>query len=279
MGRWEDLRNSCGLFEDDAILVLNKPAGISVVGERHSDDLLSLAKDAGELVYAVHRIDKVTSGAVLLAKDLKTHGELTRQFAKRNVEKSYLAITPTVGMPSSATLDLPLYTASSGRVRIAGNRSDIVFDAAQQSWRIPDDRVPAKPRHFPSRTDFVKVFESDTHTLLLLRPFTGRRHQIRVHLAWVGHPISGDPLFDKKASSSGNRTALHSLQLSFDTDWMPQPRMEIEAVPTADFWAPFSGELPTDIIDRVHACDVEIERINSLHRGAVSEHRDQSKAR
>lgn len=263
MGRWEDIKDSCSLVEDDAILVLNKPAGISVVGERHTDDLLSLAKEAGEPIYAVHRIDKVTSGAVLLAKDLETHGKLTRQFAKRNVEKSYLAITATVGMPDYAILDLPLYTASSGRVRIAGNRSDIIFDDEQQRWHIPDDRVPAKPQSYPSRTDFVKVFESDTHTLLLLRPFTGRRHQIRVHLAWVGYAIDGDPLFDKKAAGRGARTALHSLQLSFDADWRPQPRTEIEAKPTADFWAPFGGDLPADIMDRIRARGVEIGQTKS----------------
>ena len=90
---WPELRSGTVLFEDDAALVLNKPAGLSVMGERHGTDLVRLAEAAGETVIPVHRIDKNTSGAILFAKALRFHGDLTRQFNKRTVEKAYLAVT------------------------------------------------------------------------------------------------------------------------------------------------------------------------------------------
>ena len=98
---WAQLRAGHVAFEDEAVLVLNKPAGISVTGERHETDLVRLARDAGEELFPVHRIDKVTSGAVLLAKELPWHGGLTRQFSKQTVAKAYLAITSAGGLPRS----------------------------------------------------------------------------------------------------------------------------------------------------------------------------------
>lgn len=122
MDEWSGVKEGCRLLEDQAVLVLNKPSGLSVLGERQGQDLLDLAAGAGEELYAVHRIDKVTSGAILLAKSLAVHGVLTRQFADRSVEKHYLAITASAGLPEAGLIDLPLFTASSGRVRVAGER-------------------------------------------------------------------------------------------------------------------------------------------------------------
>ena len=95
---WAQIRAAAVLYEDDAALVLNK-AGLSVMGERHDTDLVRLAEEAGEKLYPAHRIDKVTSGVLLLAKDLAWHGDLTRQFNRRTVDKVYLAITATTGLP------------------------------------------------------------------------------------------------------------------------------------------------------------------------------------
>src|SRR5437773_2081170 len=101
---WDELHDACTLAEDAAVLALNKPAGISVVGERHGTDLLRLAKDAGRTLYPAHRVDKVTSGLVLFVKELPAHGGITRQFAKRTVEKAYLAVTASTGLPDEGTI-------------------------------------------------------------------------------------------------------------------------------------------------------------------------------
>ena len=209
---WSELRAECTIFEDDAILVLNKPAGISLVGERHGTDLLKLAKESGETVIPAHRVDKVTSGLVLFAKRIDIHGGLTRQFAKRTVEKAYLAIIRPAGILEEGTVDLPLMTASSARVRVAAERSRILLDERTSRWYVAPEDIYTHTRSYPSRTTFRKVLEEPDNSLLIVRPVTGRRHQIRVHLAWIGYPIEGDPLFDKHASANGVRTALHSLE-------------------------------------------------------------------
>ncbi|MGH3624746.1 MAG: pseudouridine synthase, partial [Sciscionella sp.] len=97
MNKWAEIRDECVLVEDEAILILNKPAGWSVMGERHETDLVRIAQEAGEGLFPVHRIDKVTSGAILFAKELRFHGDLTRQFNKRSVGKAYLVLTRSLG--------------------------------------------------------------------------------------------------------------------------------------------------------------------------------------
>ena len=77
------------------------------MGERHDTDLVRLAGEAGEKLYPAHRIDKVTSGALLLARELRFHGDLTRQFSQRTAGKVYLAITRSTGLPEHGTIDLP----------------------------------------------------------------------------------------------------------------------------------------------------------------------------
>ena len=123
MSEWAGIRDGGVVFEDEAVLVLNKPAGVSVMGERHETDLVRMAAGAGEELFPVHRIDKVTSGAVLFAKELRWHGPLTRQFATRTVGKTYLAITGPGGLPARGAIDLPLSTGRKGRVRVAAPRA------------------------------------------------------------------------------------------------------------------------------------------------------------
>lgn len=115
-------------------------------------------------------------------------------------------------------------------------------------------------KSYPSRTQFVKVAESGSHTLLALRPLTGRRHQIRVHLAWIGHAIAGDPLFDK-AADGGRRTALHALALAFDAPWRDGQRVEVEAPATPDFWpALYPGALPEHLDSQIRAARLRLEQ-------------------
>jgi tRNA pseudouridine32 synthase/23S rRNA pseudouridine746 synthase/23S rRNA pseudouridine1911/1915/1917 synthase len=241
---WTELRRATVLLEDDAVLVLDKPAGISVMGERHGTDLVELAADAGETLFPVHRIDKATSGLILFAKDLAVHGGLTRQFTKRTVDKAYLVITNTTGLPRDGLVELPLSTGRKGRVRIAAPRESIRYDEPAGRWWVPDADL-LDTRRYPSTTRIRTVWSDADHTVLVAEPVTGRRHQIRVHLAWIGHPIIGDPLFDKTAAS---RTRLHSWRLGVDAAWLGGRRLALEAPPDAGFWEPLAGRLPVEQI-------------------------------
>jgi tRNA pseudouridine32 synthase/23S rRNA pseudouridine746 synthase len=234
---WAEIRRACALLEDEAVLVLSKPAGISVVGERHTDDLLTLAAGAGERLLPVHRIDKVTSGAVLLAKRPSAHAELTRQFQRHSAGKTYLAVTRSSGLPERGTIELPLSVGRKNRVRVAAQRSSILADEASGRWSVPSSEVFTDTRTYPSLTTFVRVWQDQHRAVLAVRPVTGRRHQIRVHLAWIGHPIEGDPLFDSQRGSSAPRTALHAWRLAFDAPWSATARIQVEAPPGDDFWA------------------------------------------
>lgn len=241
MSDWAEIRRGGLVLEDPAVLVLNKPAGISVTGERHGTDLVRLASAAGEVLYPVHRIDKVTSGAILFAKDLAWHGGLTRQFARGTADKRYLAITRSTGLPERGTIDLPLSVGRKNRVRVAAPRDSIVADLAASRWSAPPSGDFAGVRAYPSVTTFARLWEGQAHTLLLVRPVTGRRHQIRVHLAWIGHPIEGDPLF---GAGGASRAYLHSWRLAFDAAWLDGARLRARADPGGDFWAPIAGALP-----------------------------------
>jgi tRNA pseudouridine32 synthase/23S rRNA pseudouridine746 synthase len=234
---WEEIRAGRVVFEDDAALVLDKPPGLAVTGERHDTDLVRIARHAGQELFPVHRIDKVTSGAVLLAKELRWHGDLTRQFARRTAGKAYLAITRPGGLPARGTIDLPLSAGRKNRVRVAAPRGAIV--AGGGGWSVPAGEIFTHVRHYPSVTAVTTLWQDEQHALVLARPVTGRRHQIRVHLAWIGHPIVGDPLFGAGAA----RTHLHSWRLAFGAAWRGGERVQAEAVPDAGFWVPLAGRL------------------------------------
>lgn len=247
---WREVRATSVLLEDDKVLVLDKPAGISVMGERHGTDLVELAEEAGERLFPAHRVDKVTSGAVLFAKDVATHGGLTRQFNKRTVDKAYLVVTATAGLPDRGTVELPLSVGRKNRVRIAAAREAIRFDEAADRWWVAEDDL-LDVKNYPSTTHFRTLWSDGRHSVLVARPVTGRRHQIRVHLAWIGHPILGDPLFDKAAAAAGLRTHLHSWRLGFDASWRDGSRVDVAADPDDGFWEPLAGALTAEDVARL----------------------------
>ncbi|MFC6009783.1 RluA family pseudouridine synthase [Nocardia lasii] len=243
---WRGVRENYTVFADDAVLALNKPSGISVTGERHDTDLVELALAAGTQLYPVHRIDKVTSGLVLLATDLAAHGPLTRQFNNQTARKTYLAIVAGADLPDRGVLDLPLSVGRKNRVRIAAPREAIQRDGDR--WFVAEnDLLPAK--NYPSRTEFVTVARRGDQALLALHPVTGRRHQIRVQLAWIGHPILGDPLFDRTGTLP--RTHLHSWRLGLDAAWLTPPVLDLDATPGPDFWAPLTDD-PAEQAELLH---------------------------
>jgi tRNA pseudouridine32 synthase/23S rRNA pseudouridine746 synthase/23S rRNA pseudouridine1911/1915/1917 synthase len=217
-GAWYQLRRD-SVYEDSKLLVLNKPVGIAVMGDRHDPSLVDIASSAGEQLEWVHRIDKVTSGVVLLAKTHEAHGLLTRQFVKRTVEKRYLAWVTGEGVPLVGEIDLPLMQGRKGRVRVAGNRSDIRYCASSGRWMLDRSSVRNEKSTYDSLTKFELITSHRGASLLLVTPVTGRMHQIRVHLAWIGFPILGDALFSKVTNG---RTYLHSWIVAADCPWLTE---------------------------------------------------------
>jgi tRNA pseudouridine32 synthase/23S rRNA pseudouridine746 synthase/23S rRNA pseudouridine1911/1915/1917 synthase len=235
---WSELRASSVIYEDDGAVVIDKPAGISVTGERHGPDLVVLGKAAGEWLMPAHRIDKVTSGLVLFAKSAAAHGPLTQQFRDQTVDKAYLAIVGATGLPERGTIDLPLSVGRKNRMRVAAPREAIVHDEMARRWSVPDHLL--RDDRLDATTAFERLWEGDHHSVLIARPRTGRRHQIRVHLAWIGFPVVGDPLFGVGAPNS-TRTSLHSWRLAFDAIHGDGRRIDLRADPEADFWAPIGA--------------------------------------
>lgn len=230
---WIAVRDGQTVHRDDLVQIIDKPAGIALIGERNDTDLMQQAREAGDFVMPAHRIDKVTSGLVLLARDQHAHGVLTRQFNDRTVDKGYLAVVRGTGLPARGSIDLPLSVGRKSRVRIAADREAITQDVGGH-WTVPADAVFDHVRSYPAHTDFRVLAEGDGHTALALHPTTGRRHQLRVHLAWIGHPIEGDPLFCKPP---GERTHLHSWRLAFNHP-ADGRRMDFRVDPDARFWLP-----------------------------------------
>lgn len=237
MTTWAEILRTGLVEQDEAVLALAKPAGVSVMGERHGTDLVDLARAAGQELFPVHRIDKVTSGLVLFARSIAVHGPLTRQFALRTVDKAYLVVTATAGLPAHGRIDLPLGVGRKGRVRIAAAREDIRSDPAAGRWWVDPQHVTGPPV-YPSTTEFDVLWTDGRLSVLQVRPVTGRRHQIRVHLAWVGHPILGDPLFRRADVLPAARTYLHSWRLALDATWRDGERLTLRADPPPDFWTP-----------------------------------------
>jgi len=234
---WRGVLDQRVLYVDDQLLVIDKPAGIALVGERTDTDLMQQAREAGDFVMPAHRIDKVTSGVVLLARDQSTHAILTRQFNDRSVIKDYLAIVRGTGLTPEGEIDLPLSVGRKSRVRIAADRDAIIEDPPGH-FTVPAGRVFDHVRIYPAQTSYRRLAESSEHTILQLRPHTGRRHQLRVQLAWIGHPIEGDPLFAKKP---GGRTRLHARRLTFDHP-LTGDRVTVTAEPDDDFWSGFDDQ-------------------------------------
>jgi len=178
------------LYEDEDIVAADKPEGLAAIPERRpqSASLVELLQaQRGERLYIVHRIDKETSGLILFARNAEAHRRLNRQFEKRCVEKTYLALVHGRLANDDGVIDAPLRQCGSGRVAVDPQRGK------------------------PSVTEFRVVERFATTTLVEARPRTGRRHQIRVHFYHLGHPILGDPLYGDKTQQAGYpRLMLHA---------------------------------------------------------------------
>jgi len=176
------------LYRDDYIIVLNKPPGLPTQGgtgqARHVDGLAdALTFDAGEKPRLVHRLDKDTSGVLLLARSRKAAEALTRAFRARDTRKIYWAATAGVPSPRMGTIRFGLVKAP-GHGR-AGE--------GEKMHTIHPDAVAKTEGAKPATTDYATLSALGTRAAwVALVPVTGRTHQLRAHMAAIGHPIVGD---------------------------------------------------------------------------------------
>lgn len=203
------------LFEDDDVLVLNKPPGLAVQGgtgqRQHLDAMLDAWRDAqGERPRLVHRLDKDTSGVLLLAKNVFAAAKLTAAFRLRETRKVYWAVTLGTPRPVQGRIDLPLKKVGT---RMVGT--------------VPDDTEGL------DAATLYEVLEpaGKQAALVALWPLTGRTHQLRVHLQAIGTPILGDPLYrpadrvDGSAATNWPEDALYQgLHLHARRLIIPHPR-------------------------------------------------------
>jgi len=191
------------LYEDDDVLALNKPAGLAVQGGtktvKHVDRLLSAWGEGLERPRLVHRLDRDTSGVLVLGKSPGAAAKLAGSFAKRRAQKTYWALVYGLPKPGQGVLELPLMKTG------VGDREMVV----------PAD--PKDPRAELAESEFVTLSRAaDKAAWMALWPHTGRTHQLRAHMLAMGHPILGDPKYATEASrefSGGLKLQLHARRL------------------------------------------------------------------
>jgi RluA family pseudouridine synthase len=185
------------LFSDEDLLIVNKPSGLATVPgswEKESISLVKLLeKDYGRL-WVVHRLDKVTSGLVVFARNPEAHRLLCMQFEHHETSKLYHAIV--VGTPAWTD-----HTARHPLLINVGHRHRTVVDHAKGK---------------PSETVFQVLERLNGYTLISASPATGRTHQVRVHAFALGYPLLDDTLYSAPASSLIARPALHAQSLKFN---------------------------------------------------------------
>ena len=230
------------VFEDEHLIVVNKPAGLVVhpaAGNLDGTLVNALLHHcAGRLSGIngtlrpgiVHRIDKDTSGLLVVAKSDAAHEGLARQFADHSIERTYLSVTAGQPRPADGTIASRIGRSDANRKKMAV---------------LPD----SSPRGKHAVTHYCTVRTFPHAALVECRLETGRTHQVRVHLASIGHPLLGDPVYGRTpaplrallADVGFRRQALHAASLGFDH-------------PVSGERLAFTAELPADmaeLIDRV----------------------------
>ncbi len=184
------------VFEDDSILVVDKPAGLVVNrAETQKEETL---EDWAADKFIVHRLDKDTSGLLIIAKTTEALENLQSQFKNRGVTKKYLALVHGVLEPEEGTINAPI------------------------------ERSPFNRKHFgvfpggrAAETGYKTICHAGEFSLLEVTPKTGRTHQIRVHLKYLGHPIVSDPIYGGRKNFQADkkfcpRLFLHAAYLKFN---------------------------------------------------------------
>jgi RluA family pseudouridine synthase len=201
------------IHEDDRLIVLDKPAGLSVLSdgwEKDSQYLVRLLEEQYGKIYVVHRLDKITSGVMVFARDAETHRALNIQFENHEAQKSYHAIVEGNPKWEEKVAKHPL------RANVGHKHRTMVDDKrgkpSETRFRVIK-RYQARTEqgrhlHLPQ----VQVSEA---ALVEAKPMTGRTHQIRVHAYALGHPLVEDVLYGSRDRYGIPRPMLHAQSLSF----------------------------------------------------------------
>jgi 23S rRNA pseudouridine1911/1915/1917 synthase len=205
---------------DDDLIVLDKPPGL-VVHPAPSHKGTTLVEQLGELAAGgegerpgiVHRLDRDTSGLMVVARNQAAHEALSAAIRRREVLREYLALVEGELESRSGTIDAPL-----GRHRRRRTRMAVRGAASRQA-----------------RTHFELIERAGPDSLVRARLETGRTHQVRVHFAAIGHPVAGDPEYGHRGRHGLTRQFLHAARLSFRH---PSSGEQLE----------FSSELPDDLV-------------------------------
>jgi 23S rRNA pseudouridine1911/1915/1917 synthase len=211
------------IYEDNDLIVIDKPAGLVVhpAAGHHSGTLvnaiLAHCPDLGTIKGTVrpgivHRLDRDTSGLMMVAKNDAAHASLSRQIKQRSIKKGYLALLVGHLSPDQGAIEAPIGRHPKDRKRMA------VVSGGREA-----------------RTAYKVIEYFDGYTLVEAMPETGRTHQIRVHFAAIGHPIFGDPVYGKRSPLLG-RQFLHAYKLGF-------------TLPSSGKYVEFKAELPPDLDD------------------------------
>jgi 23S rRNA pseudouridine1911/1915/1917 synthase len=211
-------------YEDEHLLIVDKPPGVVVHparGHRRGTLVQALAGrvaggDDPERPGVVHRLDRDTSGLMVLAKGEPAYSRLVRMMSARRVGRVYRAIVEGVGLPRTGTIDSPV-------------------------GRDPDNpTLMAAGVGKPAVTQFEVLATAADHSMLRVRLQTGRTHQIRVHLSAIGYPVYADPMYGNQVP--GHRLWLHAEQLSFEH-------------PVAGEALEFHSDIPEDLRDSAAGLD------------------------
>ena len=212
------------LHEDPQLLVVEKPAGLPVLPDGWKQDAPYLVRQLEETygkVWIVHRLDKVTSGVMVFAREAESHRALNMQFENHEAQKVYQALMEGHPKWEEKTTKFPL------RVNVGHKHRTVVDDRSGK----------------PSETRFRLLKQFQAAAWVEASPLTGRTHQIRVHASALGHPLLGDVLYGASESKVIARPALHAYALTFTH-------------PTSHARVTFTAEHPQDFATALKLLDV-----------------------